>query len=502
MPLAHHAFGWEVYYIHLRGAFSVARFDEQGNARALHGGTGNRIGSTFLFLYITCDRLKIEDFANGVLVTYIDSMTFNSFTFIWVFPIVFLFYYGIKKLSERLGLGGNNNRISNYVLIIISYALYAMSSPVWCLFLLAITAITYLSARLIEYRHAYGRRKYIVCCATLSLLPLLIFKYYNFISSNIDVLLDNIGLEVGIPGLNWAIPLGISFFSFQAVGYLFDVYYRRIKAEHNWWDYMLFVGFFPQIASGPISKAKDLLPQIKAKRPFDYEKCAQGLRWLLWGVFLKTFVADRLGLYVDTVFNNYEFQTGSSCLVAAFLYAFQIYADFAGYSLMAIGVGATMGFDLVNNFRRPYLAVSVTDFWRRWHISLSTWLKDYVYIPMGGNRCPKARNYLNIFVTFLVSGIWHGANWTFILWGVLHGMFQIIEKVLGLQKHDAKDAMRIVRICITFLLVTFAWIFFRMPTIGDALNVIAKIITDTPSAIYKGTNTNTVLSIVAVTTIL
>ena len=394
------------------------------------------------------------------------------------------------------------DKTSNYLLLLMSYLLYAKANPTWCLYLLLITATTYLFARLIEVRQAYGKRIYIITGATISLLPLGVFKYYNFLTENLTMLLDSLGFHVGIPGLNWAVPLGISFFSFQAVGYLFDVYYQRIKAEHNWWDYMLFVGFFPQIASGPISKAKDLLPQIKSSRPFDYSKCIQGLRWLLWGFFLKTFVADRLGLYVDTVFNNYEHQTGSSCLVASIFYAFQIYADFAGYSLMAIGVGAVMGFNLINNFRRPYLSVSVTDFWRRWHISLSTWLKDYVYIPMGGNRCSKARNYFNIFITFLVSGIWHGANWTYILWGILHGVFQIIEKALGLQKHDKKDAMRLVRIFVTFILVTFAWIFFRMPTIGDALNVIAKIFTDIPSPIYKGNNTNTVLSVTAISIVL
>lgn len=265
---------------------------------------------------------------------------------------------------------------------------------------------------------------------------------------------------------------------------------------------MLFVGFFPQIASGPISKAKDLLPQIKSERPFVYAQCVQGLKWLLWGFFLKTVVADRLGLYVDTVLNNYQYQTGSSCLAASILYSFQIYADFAGYSFMAIGVGAVMGFDLINNFKRPYLAVSVTDFWRRWHISLSTWLKDYVYIPMGGNRCSKLRNYFNIFVTFLVSGIWHGANWTFILWGILHGIFQIIENALGLQKYDSKDALRIVRIIVTFSLVTFAWIFFRMPTISDALSIIGKITTNLNGLLYITDNVGLLLTSSAVITLI
>lgn len=421
-------------------------------------------------------------------------MTFNSFDFLWLFPLIFIVYYGIKHAGS---FQKSRFRIDNGVLLVMSYLLYAKASPVWCLFLLLVTTITYFFALVIEKRRAYGRTRYIVFGATLSLLPLGIFKYYNFLMENISALFHTIGWNVGLPGLNWAVPLGISFFSFQAVGYLFDVYYRRIDAEHNWWDYMLFVGFFPQIASGPISKAKDLLPQIKAARPFNYDKCVKGLRWLLWGVFLKTFVADRLGLYVDTVFNNFQYQSGSSCLAAGVFYSFQIYADFAGYSLMAIGVGAVMGFDLINNFRRPYLSVSVTDFWHRWHISLSTWLKDYVYIPMGGSRCSKRRNYLNIFVTFLVSGIWHGANWTFILWGVIHGVLQIIEKALGLQRYDKRNTIRILRILITFILVTFAWIIFRMPTIGDAASVIAKIFTDFASPIYKTGNTATLLTMAA-----
>lgn len=423
-------------------------------------------------------------------------MTFNSFTFLWVFPLVFVAYYGFCFAAGRLGWN-RRHRAANGLLILISYLLYAKSDPVWCLYLLAITAVTYAFGRLIEWRQAYGKRKYIVAGAVLALLPLGLFKYYNFLTENISGLFGSLGISFGLPGLNWAVPLGISFFSFQAVGYLFDVYYRRIEAEHNWWDYMLFVGFFPQIVAGPISKAKDLLPQIKATRPFDYSKCVSGLRLLLWGFFLKTVAADRFGLYVDTVYNHYEQQTGSTLLVAAVLYSFQIYTDFAGYSLMAVGTGKVMGFDLINNFRRPYLAVSVTDFWRRWHISLSTWLKDYVYIPLGGSRCSRGRNYFNIFVTFLVSGIWHGANWTFFLWGILHGVFQIIEKAFGWQRHEAKDAMRQFRILLTFVLVTFAWIFFRMPTVGDAVGVINKIMTDVPSAVFTLNRTGTLLTVAA-----
>lgn len=423
-------------------------------------------------------------------------MTFNSFTFLWVFPLVFVFYYGFCCVADRFGWPWRH-RAANGLLLLISYVLYAKSDPVWCLFLLAVTAVTYAFARLIERKQAYGKRKYIVAGAILTLLPLGLFKYYHFLTENISDLFGLMGISIGLPGLNWAVPLGISFFSFQAVGYLFDVYYRRIEAEHNWWDYMLFVGFFPQIVAGPISKAHDLLPQIKSVRPFDYEKCVSGLRLLLWGFFLKTVAADRFGLYVDTVYDHYVQQTGSTLLVAAVLYSFQIYTDFAGYSLMAIGTGKVMGFDLINNFRRPYLAVSVTDFWRRWHISLSTWLKDYVYIPLGGSRCSRGRNYFNIFVTFLVSGIWHGANWTFFLWGILHGVFQIIEKAFGWQKHEGRDAMRLFRILLTFVLVTFAWIFFRMPTVGDAVGVIHRIMTDVPSAVFTVSRTGTLLTVAA-----
>lgn len=318
------------------------------------------------------------------------------------------------------------------------------------------------------------------------MLPLLIFKYYNFINDSIFEFLSTIGLRFQLPGLNWAIPMGISFFTFQALGYLFDVYYKRIPAEKDFLTYALFISFFPSIVAGPINKASLIIPQLKALRPyFDYAKAVEGLKMLLWGMFMKVVVADRVALYVDTVFPNYMNYTGVTCFVASILYTIQIYADFAGYSLMAIGVGKTLGFELTENFRRPYFAVSVTDFWRRWHISLSTWLKDYVYIPMGGSRCSKLRNYWNIFVTFLVSGIWHGANWTFIIWGIWHGVFQIIEKAIGQQKCEYGWFGKTIKILITFLLVNFAWIIFRMLTLSDAVNMIARIFdTSLPMSLY------------------
>jgi len=396
-------------------------------------------------------------------------MIFNSFNFLILFPLLFLLYY---LISARIP------KWRNTYLLLVSYLLYANWKPVYALILLGVTLVTYFFARWVE--NSKRSVKIVAGGAILTLLPLLVFKYYNFINNSVYDLLSSVGLRFQMVGLNWAIPMGISFFTFQALGYMLDVYHQRIKAERDFLTYALFVSFFPSIVAGPINKASLVIPQIKALRPyFDYGKAVEGLKMLLWGMFMKVVVADRVALYVDTVFPSYMNYTGVTCFVASILYTIQIYADFAGYSLMAIGVGKTLGFELKENFRRPYFAVSVTDFWRRWHISLSTWLKDYVYIPLGGSRCSKLRNYWNIFVTFLVSGIWHGANWTFIVWGIWHGVFQIIEKAIGQQKCEYGWFGKSVKILITFLLVNFAWIFFRMPTLGEAVGMIGRIFDST-----------------------
>ena len=353
--------------------------------------------------------------------------------------------------------------------------LYINWKPIYALILFGVTGITYLSALLIERKREHSK-KIMIIGVVAGLIPLLFFKYFNFINEQVYALLSMVGLRYELQGLNWAVPIGISFFTFQAIGYVWDVYYKKINAETDFLTYALFISFFPSILSGPINKASLVIPQLKNLRPyFDYTKAVEGLRMILWGMFMKVVVADRMGLYVDTVMPNYMNYTGVTCFAASIFYTIQIYGDFAGYSLMAIGVGKTLGFELTENFRRPYFAVSVTDFWRRWHISLSTWLKDYVYIPLGGSRCSKMRNYWNIFVTFLVSGIWHGANWTFIVWGIWHGLFQIVEKMLGQQKCDYGWFGKSIKILVTFLLVNFAWIFFRMPTLTDACGVIGRI---------------------------
>jgi len=370
-------------------------------------------------------------------------------------------------------------RWSNYLLIAISYGLYLQWKPVYALVLLGVTAVTYLAALKIERDKAYRRKKYIVCSGLiLAALPLLVFKYYNFLNDSITELLGGVNIQVGLPGLNWAMPLGISFFTLQAIGYLVDVYLQRIKAERNWWDYMLFVCFFPQIASGPISKAADLLPQIKKKRSFNYNQVVQGLKWLLWGMFMKVVVADRLGLNVNDAYAHLQTNGGLTLFMASVCYTMEVYCDFAGYSFMALGVGKIMGFELINNFQRPFFSQSITEFWRRWHISLSTWLKDYIYIPLGGSRCSRARNYWNIMVTFVVSGLWHGANWTFVVWGSIHGVFQVIEKHFGMNSFKSKGRIKFCRIIYTFLLFNFSMIFFYMPSISDAFLVYTKIFTD------------------------
>lgn len=413
-------------------------------------------------------------------------MVFNSLNFWFVFPFIFAIYWMVPR---------SHNKVRNAFLVLVSYLLYMNWNPAFAIVLLGVTLLTYYGALLVERKAPpsilcsalHSDKKKVLCTtfALLALLPLLVFKYYTFVNDSVTAALETAGLHFALPGLNWAIPVGISFFTFQAVGYLLDVYHQRVTAEKSLLDYLLFVSFFPQVTSGPISTAKDLMPQIKTPHAFRFDQGITGLKMLLWGMFLKVVLADRIGIYVDTVYDNYVHCSGSVCFMASIMYTLQIYCDFAGYSLMAIGVAKMMGFDLINNFERPYLAASVTEFWKRWHISLTRWLTTHVYINLGGNRCSKARQYVNIMVTFLVSGLWHGANWTFIVWGAMHGFLQIIEKIFMGERLKAEQfqpvnrltPLRAVRIFITFNLVSLAWIFFRMPTFTDAVSMIGRFFT-------------------------
>lgn len=418
-------------------------------------------------------------------------MLFTDFKFWILFPIVFLIFWAIPK---------NRVRGRNLFLVLVSYALYMNWNPYFSLVLLFVTLVTFWGAKALV-RNKKGLLPILV---VLVLFPLLGFKYYNFVNCSLASLLDFAHVHFALPGLNWAIPVGISFFTFQALGYMLDVYHGRAELENDFVDYMLFCSFFPQTASGPISKASELFPQIKKPSSFDYGQVRNGLQILLWGLFLKLFVADRLGIFVQSVMENYVHFSGPTCFLASVFYTFQIYADFAGYSFMAVGLGKALGFNLVNNFERPYFAVSITQFWRRWHISLTRWLTTHVYISLGGNRCSKARQYFNIMVTFLVSGLWHGANWTFVVWGGIHGILQIIEKALGLDpkgRHaDSKVLARLkpVRILVTFLLVNFAWIFFMMPSIEDGARYIGRIFFEFSGPLFLGSNTNMLLALLGI----
>lgn len=308
---------------------------------------------------------------------------------------------------------------------------------------------------------------------------LIIFKYFYFLNQAVFDLTAVFGLKWPMPNLNIILPVGISFYIFQAVGYMIDVYRGDLNAEKHFGIYALFVSFFPQLVAGPIERAAHLLPQFREIKTYNSENLKIGLKLILWGFFMKLVVADRLALYVNATYNNVEMHNGTTFLLSSILFAFQIYCDFAGYSNIAIGSAKILGFNLMDNFKRPYFAKNINDFWSRWHISLSTWFRDYVYIPLGGNRIGKQKNYRNILITFLVSGFWHGANWTFILWGALHGTYSVISKVFNIAKLKNRKLsfLNITFIILNFCVVGLFWIFFRANTMNDAFNIIYKIFT-------------------------
>ena len=314
----------------------------------------------------------------------------------------------------------------------------------------------------------------------LELLPLFSFKYLDFLIDSTGDLLSLTSLTIEMPDFELFLPIGISFYTFMAIGYVVDVFKGKILTEKNLLDFALFVGFFPQIASGPISRASQLIPQLKEKQPLFYNNLSAGVKMMLWGFFMKLVVGDRAGIYVDIVFGSYMHHNGVSLMLATFMYTIQIYCDFAGYSLIAIGATRTMGIELMENFRRPYFATSVADFWHKWHISLSTWFRDYVYFPCGGSRCSKVKMYRNLMITFLVSGLWHGAAYNFILWGGYHGVNQILGRLLQPVKDNARSLLyisdesivrRFLDIFMTFCLVAYGWMLFYAPDMQFIVDV-------------------------------
>ena len=347
--------------------------------------------------------------------------------------------------------------------------------PIYALLILTSTIITFFGSKLIHNSSSqYFRKLCLVICLIINFGILFLFKYYNFVTTILYDLLEFLNLRIHFPEFKFLLPVGISFYTFQAVSYLIDVYKQKIRPEKQFGRYALFVSFFPQLVAGPIERAQSLLPQLRNDISFNYSKGIEGVKLIIWGYFMKVVVADRLALYVNIVYDEPELHSSLTYIIASIFFAFQIYCDFGGYSNIAIGTAKIMGFDLMTNFRRPYFAQNVSEFWRRWHISLSTWFRDYLYIPLGGNRINRTRTNFNLFVTFLISGIWHGANWTFIFWGAINGIYHLLNSNIKLNLRFLNFS--IFKILITFILIDFTWIFFRANSLSDAFLIIKSIL--------------------------
>ncbi len=409
-------------------------------------------------------------------------MLFNSYSFLCFFPIVTLIYFVIPKKMRYIWL------------LIASYYFYMSWSPKYVLLLMASTIVTYfgglvLGTDSIKTMGKHIKRLVFILCVVLNLSILLFFKYANFAIETVDRLLSFVGADSGNVHLDILLPVGISFYTFQALGYLIDVARGETQAEKSIVRYALFVSFFPQLIAGPIQRANSLLSQINTcseTKLWSLDRVCRGAIIMLWGYFQKLVIADRAGLFVDTVFASFHLYGSVELALAAILFTIQIYCDFSGYSYIAIGAAKVLGFELAENFKAPYFAASLKEFWRRWHISLSSWFKDYLYIPLGGSRCGKLKKYKNVMVTFLVSGLWHGASWSFVMWGAIHGVYQVIEDAVRpirekTEKHFSikKDCFsyKLGHIIITDILVGIAWIFFKMDSFMDALRYIFRMLT-------------------------
>lgn len=412
-------------------------------------------------------------------------MLFNSFHFLLFFPAVVLVYFIVPRRARYLWL------------LIASYYFYMSWNAKYAVLIAFSTVVTWVSGILLGVCRMRGAkatvRKWVVALSFLINLGILaFFKYFDFALGNVNFLLGRIGLEVIECPFDIVLPVGISFYTFQALSYTVDVYREEIEPEKNILKYALFVSFFPQLVAGPIERSKNLLLQIEQigclpwKTLYQYDRIASGLRIMLWGYFQKMVIADRIAVIVNTVFDAWYFYGTVELVLAAAAFSIQIYCDFASYSTIAVGAAKVMGFTLMENFDTPYFSRSIQEFWRRWHISLSTWFKDYLYIPLGGSRCGRLKRYRNLMVTFLASGLWHGASWNFVVWGGIHGLFQVVSaQTRGLRdrlyaKYNAKRdsfSFRFGQAASTFVLTTFAWIFFRAETLSQACGYIGRIFT-------------------------
>lgn len=399
-------------------------------------------------------------------------MLFNSLTYLIFFPTICILYWFIPS------------KYRNMMLLIASYYFYMSWEPTYAI-LIMITSLSTWGCALQINQHEKQKKLIITLCVIINLFILFTFKYYNFAINTITSAIALANYKLYIPHSDFLLPVGISFYTFQCIGYIIDVYRKDIKPEGNFLTYALFVSFFPQLVAGPIERAKNLLPQFHATHIFNGDAFIDGLKMMIWGFFMKLCIAGNVAPYVDAVYNNVPNHNGTSSLLATFFFTFQIFCDFGGYSLIAIGTAKCLGFRLMQNFNHPYLSLSVKEFWRRWHISLSSWFSDYVYIPLGGSRCSQVKHYRNLLITMLTSGLWHGANWTFVCWGGLHGLYLICNSYYSKITKKRVIAPKFVRIIFTFAFISLAWVFFRANSIIEAFTIISKIITDHGS-LFKG----------------
>ena len=402
-------------------------------------------------------------------------MLFNSLQFLIFFPIVVSIFFLLPQKRRWI------------LLLIASYYFYMCWKVEYIVLIIASTLIDYFVAqKMAALKEKVKRKKWLLISLFSNLGILFGFKYFNFVNANVQALFDNFNIFYGVPAFDVLLPVGISFYTFQTLSYTIDVYNGETPVQNHLGIFAVYVSFFPQLVAGPIERSRHLLPQFYVEHKFSYDRVKYGLQQMLWGFFKKVVIADRLAIVVDGVYNNLDNYSGFSLVVATFFFAFQIYCDFSGYTDIAIGSARVMGFELIDNFKRPYFSKSISEFWKRWHISLSTWFRDYLYIPLGGNRVVKWRWYYNLFITFLISGFWHGANWTFLVWGALHGTYLIMAIVLIKPKEYILNMLnlkggfihKIYRVTFTFTLVVFAWIFFRANNISDAFYVINNMFSD------------------------
>jgi alginate O-acetyltransferase complex protein AlgI len=407
-------------------------------------------------------------------------MLFNSLEFAIFFPVVTILFFLLP------------HRFRWMLLLAASCFFYMFFKPIYILILVFTIVIDYFAGIWIAREPDKRKKRFLLMLSIAANVGVLsVFKYYNFIAININQVLDSVHRTGHIPLLSILLPIGLSFHTFQAMSYTIEIYRGRQQPERHFGIYALYVMFYPQLVAGPIERPQNILHQFHEVKHFDYENMRSGLIQIAWGLFKKCVIADRLALFVNQVYGNPYGYTGLPLIIATIFFAFQIYCDFSGYSDIAIGSARCMGYTLMTNFNKPYQATGIAEFWQRWHISLSTWFRDYVYIPLGGNRVPPYRWVLNILIVFMLSGAWHGANWTFVIWGVLHGVYLIAERIMrrgrgagGGRQAGARPAgwvVILIRRAVVFAAVTFAWIFFRAQNLSQARYVIRNLFVGIPS---------------------